>query len=325
MSADPFGALRPQERELLREAPTPGFSPPMKATLTDERFSDPNWIFERKLDGIRCLAIRGDDGVTLWSRNDLLQNARYPELVDALNAEVQRDFVVDGEVVAFSGARTDFGKLVQRHRLGPQRVRVFYYVFDVLHLAGRDTTHLPQRARKAVLKRALRFHGNVRFTPHRNTDGQGYYRHACSHGWEGLIAKRADAPYVHGRSRDWLKLKCSAEQELVVGGFTAPKGSRTILGALLVGYYEGKRLRYAGKVGTGFTRATLEELQERLEPLRRDASPFADAVKERAVTWVRPELVAQVGFSEWTGDGRLRHPRFVGLREDKPAREVVRE
>ena len=325
MSADPFGALRPQERELLREAPTPGFSPPMKATLTDERFSDPNWIFERKLDGIRCLAIRGDDGVTLWSRNDLLQNARYPELVDALNAEVQRDFVVDGEVVAFSGARTDFGKLVQRHRLGPQRVRVFYYVFDVLHLAGRDTTHLPQRARKAVLKRALRFHGNVRFTPHRNADGQDYYRHACSHGWEGLIAKRADAPYVHGRSRDWLKLKCSAEQELVVGGFTAPKGSRTILGALLVGYYEGKRLRYAGKVGTGFTRATLEELQERLEPLRRDASPFADAVKERAVTWVRPELVAQVGFSEWTGDGRLRHPRFVGLREDKPAREVVRE
>ena len=325
MSADPFGALRPQERELLRDAPTPGFSPPMKATLTDERFSDPNWIFERKLDGIRCLAIRADDGVTLWSRNDLLQNARYPELVDALNAETQPDFVVDGEVVAFSGARTDFGKLVQRHRLGPERVRVFYYVFDVLHLAGRDTTHLPQRARKAVLKHALHFHGNVRFTPHRNTDGQDYYRYACSHGWEGLIAKRADAPYIHGRSRDWLKLKCSAEQELVVGGFTAPKGSRTILGALLVGYYAGERLRYAGKVGTGFTRATLEDLQQRLEPLRRDASPFADEVKERAVSWVEPELVAQVGFSEWTGDGRLRHPRFLGLREDKPAREVVRE
>jgi bifunctional non-homologous end joining protein LigD len=325
MSADPFGALRPQERELLREAPTPGFSPPMKATLTDERFSDPNWIFERKLDGIRCLAIRADDGVTLWSRNDLLQNARYPELVDALNAETQRDFVVDGEVVAFSGARTDFGKLVQRHRLGPERVRVFYYAFDVLHLAGHDTTHLPQRARKAVLRRALHFHGNVRFTPHRNTDGQDYYRYACSHGWEGLIAKRADAPYVHGRSRDWLKLKCSAEQELVVGGFTAPKGSRTILGALLVGYYKDDRLRYAGKVGTGFTRATLEDLQQHLEPLRRDASPFADEVKERAVSWVEPELVAQVGFSEWTGDGRLRHPRFLGLREDKPAREVVRE
>ena len=325
MSADPFGALRPQERELLHEVPTPGFSPPMKATLTDQRFSDPNWIFERKLDGIRCLAIRADDGVTLWSRNDLLQNARYPELVDALNAETQRDFVVDGEVVAFSGARTDFGKLVQRHRLGPERVRVFYYVFDVLHLAGRDTTQLPQRARKAMLKRALHFHGNVRFTPHRNTDGEDYYRHACSHGWEGLIAKHADAPYIHGRSRDWLKLKCSAEQELVVGGFTAPKGSRTILGALLVGYYDGERLRYAGKVGTGFTRATLEELQERLAPLRRDASPFADEVKERSVSWVVPELVVQVGFSEWTGDGRLRHPRFLGLREDKPAREVVRE
>jgi bifunctional non-homologous end joining protein LigD len=325
VSPDPFGALRPEERELLRAEPTPGFSPPMKATLTDDRFSDPDWIFERKLDGIRCLAIRSNDGVTLWSRNDLPQNARYPELVAALDAEAQGDFVVDGEVVAFTGARTDFGKLTQRHRLGPEKVRVFYYVFDVLHLAGHDTTQLPQRARKAVLRQALDFHGNVRFTPHRNANGEAYYAHACARGWEGLIAKRADAPYVHGRSRDWLKLKCSAEQELVVGGYTAPKGSRTILGALLVGYHDGNRLRYAGKVGTGFTRATLEELEQRLEPLRRATSPFADVVKERAVTWVEPELVAQVGFSEWTGDGRLRHPRFLGLREDKPAREVVRE
>jgi bifunctional non-homologous end joining protein LigD len=324
-AADPLAALKPDERALLRPEPRPGFSEPMKATLTDARFSDPNWIYERKLDGIRCLAIRGPDGVALRSRNDLLQNARYPELVDALAAEAQRDFVVDGEIVAFTGRRTDFGKLTRRHRLGPERVRVFYYVFDVLHLAGYDTTALPQRTRKAVLKRALSFHGNVRFTPHRNRDGEAYYAYACAHEWEGLIAKRADAPYVHGRSRDWLKLKCSAEQELVIGGYTAPKGSRTVLGALLVGYYEGKRLRYAGKVGTGFDGATLEDLGRRLEPLRRATSPFADEVKERDVTWVEPRLVAQVGFSEWTADGRLRHPRFLGLREDKPAREVVRE
>jgi bifunctional non-homologous end joining protein LigD len=324
-AADPLAGLRPEERALLRPEPRPGFSEPMKATLTDARFSDPSWIYERKLDGIRCLAIRGEDDVQLYSRNDLSQNARYPELVEALAAEAQRDFVVDGEVVAFTGARTDFGKLTRRHRLGPERVRVFYYVFDVLHLAGYDTTALPQRTRKAVLKRALSFHGNVRFTPHRNRDGEAYYAHACAHQWEGLIAKRADAPYVHGRSKDWLKLKCAAEQELVIGGYTEPRGSRTVLGALLVGTYEGKRLRYAGKVGTGFDRATLEDLGRRLTPLRRDDSPFADEIKERNVTWVEPRLVAQVGFSEWTADGRLRHPRFLGLREDKPAREVVRE
>ena len=323
--ADPFAAVRPEERALLKATPLPEFEAPMKATLTDERFSDPDWIYERKLDGIRCLAIRGGDGVHLYSRNDLSQNARYPELVDALNAEAQTDFVVDGEVVAFTGNRTDFGKLTQRHRLGPDRVRVFYYVFDVLYVAGRDTTQLPQRTRKAVLWRALSFHGNVRSTPHRNRDGEAYYRHACAKKWEGLIAKRAGAAYVHGRSRDWLKFKCAAEQELVIGGYTAPKGSRTVLGALLVGYYEGKRLRYAGKVGTGFDRATLDDLGARLRPLQRDGSPFADEVKERSVTWVEPELVAQIGFSEWTADGRLRHPRYLGLREDKPAPEVVRE
>ena len=236
--ADPFATLKPDERALLRPGPVPGFADPMKATLTDERFSDPDWIYERKLDGIRCLAIRGGDGVELYSRNDLSQNSRYPELVDALNAEEQHEFVVDGEVVAFTGNRTDFGKLTQRHRLGPDRVRVFYYVFDVLYVAGNDTTQLPQRARKAVLKRALAFHGNVRYTPHRNRDGEAYYEHACRNKWEGLIAKRANAPYVHSRSHDWLKFKCAAEQELVIGGYTDPKGSRTVLGALLVGYYE---------------------------------------------------------------------------------------
>jgi ATP-dependent DNA ligase len=151
------------------------------------------------------------------------------------------------------------------------------------------------------------------------------FSEACRKGWEGVIAKRADSPYRQTRSRDWLKFKCSAEQELVIGGFTAPKGSRTDLGALLVGYYEDGRLRYAGKVGTGFTRATLADLAARLEPLRRETSPFADEVRERTATWVEPRLVGEVGFSEWTRDGRLRHPKFLGLREDKPAEEVVRE
>ncbi len=230
--------------------------------------------------------------------------------------------VVDGEIVAFDGAQTSFARLQQR---GERPVEAFLYVFDILHLAGYDTGALPLRARKGLLRRALAFSGPIRLTPHRNRDGEELFRRACAAGWEGLIAKRADAPYTHGRSRDWLKFKCSAEQELVIGGYTAPRGSRTDLGALLLGHFAGGRLRYAGKVGTGFTQATLRDLAARLAPLRRDDSPFADAPRLRDATWVEPRLVAQVGFTEWTRDGRLRHPRFLGLRDDKAAEEVVRE
>jgi bifunctional non-homologous end joining protein LigD len=295
---------------------------PMKAVLTDERFSDPDWIYERKLDGIRCVAIKAEQRVRLLSRNDLSLNGRFPEVVDALEQDPATDIVLDGEVVAFDGAQTSFARLQQR---GERPTPVFFYVFDLLHLAGRDITALPLRERKALLRHALRFEGPLRLTPYRNRDGEALFREACQKGWEGVIAKRADAPYTHGRSRDWLKFKCSAEQELVIGGFTAPRGSRTELGALLLGYYEDGTLRYAGKVGTGFTQATLRDLAALLDPLRQERSPFADELPERSVSWVQPRLVAQIGFSEWTRDGRLRHPRFLGLREDKSAEEVVRE
>jgi bifunctional non-homologous end joining protein LigD len=295
---------------------------PMKAVLTDEAFSDPNWIYERKLDGIRCIAIKAEQRVRLLSRNDLSLNSRFPEVVQALEADSATDFVIDGEVVAFAGSQTSFARLQQR---GERPVAVFYYVFDLLYLAGHDVTSLPLRARKALLRHALHFHGPVRLTPHRNRDGEAMFREACRKGWEGLIAKRAESPYLRGRSRDWLKFKCSAEQELVIGGYTAPRGSRTDLGALLLGYYQDGKLRYAGKVGTGFNRAELGRLAGLLEPLRRDDSPFADEVRERHVTWVQPRLVAEIGFSEWTRDGRLRHPRYLGLRDDKAASEVVRE
>ena len=294
----------------------------MKAVLTDERFSDPGWIFERKLDGIRCLAFKADKRVRLRSRNDLSLNGRFPQIVAALEDDPVADVVLDGEIVAFDGAQTSFARLQQR---GERPTRVFFYVFDLLRLAGEDVTGRPLRERKALLRRSLRFADPIRLTAHRNRDGEAFFAEACRKGWEGLIAKRADAPYTHGRSRDWLKFKCSAEQELVVGGYTAPRGSRTDLGALLLGYYGDRGLRYAGKVGTGFTRDTLHDLAARLAPLRRDTSPFADEVRERGATWVEPQLVAQVGFTEWTRDGRLRHPRFLGLREDKAARDVVRE
>jgi DNA ligase D-like protein (predicted ligase) len=320
---DHFRRLGEAERALLRPAPLPGRVEPMKAVLTDERFTDDGWIYERKLDGIRCIAIKGGGEVLLLSRNALSLDARFPEIRAALAADPAEEFVVDGEVVAFVGAQTSFAAL-QQHDDG-RRARPLLYLFDVLHLDGMDTTALPQRTRKALLHGALRWADPVRLTAHRNRDGEALYEEACRKGWEGLIAKRADAPYVHGRSRDWLKMKCDAEQELVVGGFTAPRGSRTDLGALLIGVYDDGRLRYAGKVGTGFTQATLRDLAARLAPLRRDTSPFADAPRLRDATWVEPRLVAQVGFTEWTRDGRLRHPRFLGLRDDKPPEEVVRE
>jgi len=319
---DLFDRLSDDERALLVRAPLPEAVVPMAATLTDDRFSDPEWIFERKLDGIRCIAIRSGGGVRLLSRNGLPLDGRFPGIAAALAAGASGDLVVDGEVVAFAGSQTSFAALQQR---GQRRAAPFLYLFDVLHLAGRDVTALPLRARKGLLRRAVAVGGPIRITPHRNRDGEALYARACRAGWEGLIAKRADGPYVHGRSRDWLKLKCSAEQELVIGGFTAPRGTRTDLGALLVGHFRDGRFRYAGKVGTGFTRATLADLAARMAPLRRDDSPFADAPALRDATWVEPRLVAQVGFTEWTRDGRLRHPRFLGLRDDKEAAEVVRE
>jgi DNA ligase D-like protein (predicted ligase) len=296
----------------------------MKAVLWDEAFSDPGWIYERKLDGVRCLAHRDNRGVRLVSRTDRSMNDDYPELVAALEAEPRGDFVVDGEVVAFGGAGvTSFSRLQRRHR---ERVAIFYYVFDLLRLDGEDTRGLPLRERKAELRRALAFKGPIRFSPHRNGNGEELFREACRKGLEGIMAKRADSPYRSTRSSDWRKLKCHAEQELVIGGYTAPQGSRTDFGALLVGYFEDGRLSYAGKVGTGFDHATLRELGGRLRDLERDDAPFYDVHPiPRGTHWVEPELVAQIAFTEWTRDGRLRHPRYLGLRTDKPAREVVRE
>ena len=290
----------------------------MKAVLTDERFSDPGWIFERKLDGIRCIAVRDGGAVKLLSRNDLSLNGRWPQLAAALEKQPRKRFAIDGEVVAFDHGQTSFGMLGKAKQ-------VFLYAFDVLWLDGEDVRPQPLRERKRLLREAIDFKDPIRFTTHRNAEGEAMYEEACRKGWEGVIAKRADSPYATSRSKDWLKFKCEMGQELVVGGFTAPKGSRSDLGALLVGHFRDGELHYAGKVGTGFGRDTLRDLAERLRPLKRETAPFREVTEFRNVTWVEPKLVAQIGFSEWTRYGRLRHPRFLGLRYDKPAREVVRE
>jgi DNA ligase D-like protein (predicted ligase) len=304
---------------------------PMKAVLTDRAFSDPEWVFERKLDGIRCGALRRDGEVRLISRSGQILNNAYPELVDALGAGAGEDLLVDGEIVAFEHGRTSFERLQGRMQIrDPVRARrsgiaVYYYLFDLLEVGGKDLRPQPLRERKSALSRSVDFGGRLRFTQHRSGDGERLFETACERGWEGLIAKRASSPYVATRSRDWLKIKCSRGQELVIAGWTAPKGSRKRLGAILVGYWEDDSLRYAGKVGTGFNETTLEQLGNELERRERRSSPFTGADSPRNARWAEPELVAQIAFTEWTRDGKLRHPRFQGLRTDKPAREVVRE
>ncbi|MCW8096402.1 non-homologous end-joining DNA ligase [Streptomyces tauricus] len=330
---DLLGSLPEDQARLLRDA-VPGVelaSRPMLATLSDRRDFPGDWVFERKLDGVRVLAVREGGRVRLLSRTGNRLDDTYPEIVAALAAQSCADFTVDGEIVAFTHGRTDFGRLQQRMGLTRRRdveasaVDVTYCLFDLLRLEGADTTRLPLRARKSLLRRALTCRAPLRLTTHRNEGGAELLADACARGWEGLIAKRADSPYAPRRSPDWLKLKCSLEQEFVIGGYTEPGGSRAGFGALLLGHFEDDGLRYAGKVGTGFDRRTLLALRGALDELALPASPFTDRVREAGAHWAEPVLVAQIAFTEWTRDGMLRHPRFLGLRYDKPAREVVRE
>ena len=312
----------------------PSWVEPELATLTRERFSDPAWVFERKLDGERCLGFADSSGARLMSRSEHEISTTFPEIARALAAQHHGDLIVDGEVVAFDGPQTRFERL--QHRLGVahpgdallREVPVYYYVFDVLYAEGKDVRPLPLLERKEILLSHVDFRDPLRFTEHRERDGEAFFEQACRDGWEGLIAKRADAPYQAGRGRGWLKFKCLNAQELVIGGYTDPQGSRIGFGALLLGYYSpGGELVYAGKVGTGFDTSTLRGLHARLAELEQDSSPFHDERRppRRGVHWVRPALVAQIGFTEWTDDGELRHPRFQGLRDDKDPAEVVRE
>jgi DNA ligase D-like protein (predicted ligase) len=306
--------------------------PLMLATLSDRREFGDDWLLERKFDGERCVARKDGSDVRLESRTGKDLTGTYPEVCAALAAQRPRTLLLDGEVVAFEGDQTSFSRLQQRlgvSRPTPAHVAAFpvvYCVFDLLELDGEDLRGRPLLERRARLEQAIRPGEALQISEAWRGDSERRFRDACRAGWEGLIAKRADAPYVPARSRDWLKLKCSWEQELVIGGYTEPAGSRTDFGALLVGYHEDGELRYAGKVGTGYSAATLRDLGARLRGLETAEPPFADARPiPRGTHWTRPELVAQIGFAEWTNDGRLRQPRFLGLRDDKRPDEVVRE
>jgi len=299
----------------------PRWTPPMLATLVQDPPRGER-VHERKLDGYRILAVCGPDGATLRSRRGHDVTRRYP-----LTAGLpRRDCVLDGEVVAFgpgplgSGGRDSFAAVARGEA-------THLVLFDVLNLDAIDVRRLPWTARRALLDEVDLSPPCVRL-PHATGGGEAMLERACALGWEGLVAKDPDAPYTPGRSRAWLKMKCIRGQEFVVGGFTEPGGARRGLGALLVGYHDesGGGLRYAGKVGTGFDDATLAGLRPRLDALEQSLPPFLEVPRDvaRDARWVRPDLVCRVDFTEWTPDGRLRHPRFLGLRDDKPAVEVTR-
>jgi ATP-dependent DNA ligase len=280
----------------------------MAATLTQERFASPDWTFERKLDGIRLIAFKNGRDVRLLSRNRLLQNVAYPDVVRAVASLPVHDLILDGEATGVWG----------------RQGRVAYHVFDILWIDGRLVTRLPLTDRRALLKK-LPIKAPLRRVPEL-TDARPWDR-ACREGWEGVIAKRRDSVYKHRRSPLWLKMKCEASQELVVGGFTDPRGGRVGLGALLVGYFETSDLVFAGKVGTGFDTNLLLDLRAKLDALEIPAPPFArgKGLPRRGAHWVKPQIVVQVAFIEWTVHGKLRHPRLLGVRIDKTAGEVRRE
>jgi ATP-dependent DNA ligase len=289
----------------------PDWLEPMAATLTQERFSGGDWVFERKFDGIRLLAYKRGTDVQLYSRNHLPQH--LPPLAAAIAGLRVDEIILDGEVTWDPPSPEGYGG----------QVGGGYHVFDILWLNGHDVTKLPIEDRRALLKE-LPFAAPMRRVE--LLDDAEPWEQARREGWEGVIAKRRGSPYEHRRSKHWLKMKCESSQELVVGGFTDPQGARVGLGALLVGYYEGSDLVFAGRIGTGFDTRLLLDLRRRLDAIETPKPPFTKAVglPRLRAHWVHPEIVVQVGFIEWTANDKLRHPRLLGVRFDKTAREVIR-
>jgi bifunctional non-homologous end joining protein LigD len=294
----------------------------MLATLVKEPFDRPGWIYEEKYDGVRILAYKQGADVTLISRNAIDRTARYAEVAKAIAKLKPVTLVLDGEVVVFDKRNVSRFQLLQQGQGSPK-----YAVFDCLYLNGKDMRSKPLRERREALEQLFR-------SPHSKSlllseklaaNGLKAFAIAQKRKLEGLVAKNTESKYVERRSQKWLKVKVSHESEFVIGGYTKPTGSRQYFGALLLGTYEGNKLRFAGKVGTGFDTETLRQLFGKLRKLTQAKSPFADEVRERTATFVRPTLVAQVAYTEWTKDGRLRHPAFLGLRDDKAPRDVHRE
>jgi bifunctional non-homologous end joining protein LigD len=297
---------------------------PMLATLIDAPFDSPDWVFESKWDGFRVIACTESGKVTLYSRNGEVVSDRYRPVAKAL-AAIDHDAVIDGELVALDAQGKSRFQLLQNALRTTTNLR--YCMFDIMFLDGEDVRSLPLLERKERLRKIVPKNALLSFSPHRSTHGIRYFEEATRDGEEGIIAKRADSIYLSGaRTKSWLKIKTGKRQEVVIVGFTAPRRSRKYFGALVIALRDGQEWRYAGHIGTGFSHAMLETLHAKLWPQRTTKSPFPHRVKDEAVTtWVKPKLVAEVKFSEWTSAGEMRHPAFLGLREDKKPDDVVLE
>jgi bifunctional non-homologous end joining protein LigD len=319
----------------------PRFISPMKPRLLETPPRAGDWIYELKFDGIRLIAVKNGEKVNLISRNENELAARFTEVADALRELPIADCVIDGEVVALDEKGGSSFQLLQAHEMEGRRAPIYYYVFDLLQAAGKSLIGLPVERRKDLLSSLCNdATGSIRFSGEIGGDPVALLREVKRLGLEGVIGKQRGSVYEPGRrSGAWIKLKCVNEQEFVIGGFTPPQGARKHFGAVLVGYYEKKRLLFAGKVGTGFDTKLLASLHKQLKKEKRADCPFADLPSKqggqwvqgitptmmRQIEWVNPVFVCQVKFAEWTRDGKLRQPVFLGLREDKKATEVGRE
>lgn len=318
-----------------RKASMPEIVKPMLATLVDKPFSDPDWLFETKWDGVRAVCFIKNGGARFVSRNQIEMTAQYPELANVAESLHGSTVILDGEIVALDENGVSRFQLLQP-RLGRKnageigrlatQTRLAYYLFDLLYLDGFDLTACSLVQRKATLETILKPSKNIRYSDHIIGEGEQLYAAIAKVPLEGVIAKRLTSTYVQRRSSDWLKIKTTLESEVVVGGYTQPRNSRSYFGALVVGLYSKGQLHYVAHTGGGFNQKSLEQVYKSMQPLKTSASPFVDAPKtNEPVQWVKPKLVAQVKFSEWTADRRLRHPIFLGMRQDKKAQQCMFE
>jgi bifunctional non-homologous end joining protein LigD len=290
---------------------------PMLATLVGEPFQEPGWVYEEKYDGIRILAYKEGSQVTLLSRNDKNRTESFAAVARAIGALRPATLLLDGEVIAMDRHNISRFQLLQRE-IG----RAHYAVFDCLYASGRDLRHEPFSTRRAELERLVFESDELILSRRLSANGNEAFRVAKRRGYEGVVAKRRAAAYVEGRSREWRKIKVHQEDELIIMGYTKPSGSREYFGALLLGAYKNRKLKYVGRVGTGFTRGVLASLYRKFQPLKRKQPPVEDLTRIQGVTFLAPKLVAQISYTEWTKDGKLRHPVFLGLRDDKDPNDV---
>jgi bifunctional non-homologous end joining protein LigD len=321
--------------DTARKAAMPAAIKPMLATLVDEPFSDPDWLFETKWDGVRAICFIRNGKARFVSRNQIEMTAQYPELANVARSVRGSTVILDGEIVALDKSGVSRFQLLQR-RLGRKNAgeiqrlvattRIAFYVFDLLYLDGFDLTGCKLIDRKARLEGILRSSKNIRYSDHIIGEGEKLFEEIAKVPLEGMIAKRLESTYVQRRSAEWLKIKTIQESEVVIGGYTEPRNSREYFGALVVGLYRDGQLHYVAHTGGGFNHQALAQTYKLMQPLKTKECPFVDKPKtNEPVQWVKPKLVAQVKFSEWTADGRMRHPVFLGLRQDKKPEECVFE